>query len=593
MSITFIRLLFKFPVRLTSRQGLQQFILFSSSFGIGFYLNYLTLSPAIAQNRPNLPRFPSPRDNLPPTLPRPQLPPALPPNEELLPLPQPTPLEDPIPGSVPMQITVTRFDVVGSTVFSIQELAAITEPFTNRSLTISELYQVRTAINQLYQSQGYITSGAFIPPQELQAGVVKIQVIEGELEAINITGLRRLQPSYIRSRLALGSQKPLNVNKLLESLQLLQLNPLIKNIAADLSAGTRTGQNILEVKVQEADTFDVEISSDNGQVPSVGSVQLGAGFEQRNVTGFGDRLNFLYTNTQGSNRYNVSYSLPINPRNGTVSFTYETISSRIVESPFDELDIESEAGLYELSLRQPIMQTPSQEIALGFSFSYEESNTTVFNDPFPLSPVANENGETRISALRFFQEWFTRNEKEVLALRSQFSFGINALESTINEDFPDSNFFVWRGQGQYLRELAPDTLFLFRTDLQIAGRPLVPLEQFTLGGPESVRGYRQDLIVSDSGFFASGEIRIPIARIPQWQGLLQVTPFVDVGTSWNVSEKNFDPSTLVSTGLGLYWQQGKYFNLRFMWGIPLVPTDTQKTNWQENGLYFSVYWRPF
>ena len=158
---------------------------------------------------------------------------------------------------------------------------------------------------------------------------------------------------------------------------------------------------------------------------------------------------------------------------------------------------------------------------------------------------------------------------------------------------PDSNFFVWRGQGQYLRELAPDTLFLFRTDLQIAGRPLVPLEQFTLGGAESVRGYRQDLIVSDSGFFASGEIRIPIARIPQWQGLLQVTPFVDVGTTWNINGDNFDPSTLVSTGLGLYWQQGKYFNLRFMWGIPLVPTDTQKTNWQENGLYFSVYWRPF
>ena len=593
MGIAFKRLFFKFPVGLTSRQGLQQFILFLSSFGIGFYLNYLTLGSAIAQNRPNLPRFPSPRDNLPPTLPRPQLPPALPPNEELLPLPQPTPLEDPIPGSVPMQITVTRFEIVGSTVFSIQELAAITEPFTNRSLTISELYQVRTAINQLYQSQGYITSGAFIPPQELQAGVVKIQVIEGELEAINITGLRRLQPSYIRSRLALGSQKPLNVNKLLESLQLLQLNPLIKNIAADLSAGTRTGQNILEVKVQEADTFDVEISSDNGQVPSVGSVQLGAGFEQRNVTGFGDRLNFLYTNTQGSNRYNVSYSLPINPRNGTVSFTYETISSRIVESPFDQLDIESEAGLYELSLRQPIIQTPSQELALGFSFSYEESNTTVLNTPFPISPGANENGETRISALRFFQEWFTRNEKEVLALRSQFSFGINALESTINQDFPDSNFFVWRGQGQYLRELAPDTLFLFRTDLQIAGRPLVPLEQFTLGGIESVRGYRQDLIVSDSGFFASGEIRIPIARIPQWQGLLQVTPFVDVGTSWNINGENFDPSTLVSTGLGLYWQQGKYFNLRFMWGIPLVPTDTEKTNWQENGLYFSVYWRPF
>jgi hemolysin activation/secretion protein len=328
-------------------------------------------------------------------------------------------------------------------------------------------------------------------------------------------------------------------------------------------------------------------------VSSIGSVQLQAGFEEKNVTGFGDRFNFYYTNTLGSNRYNLSYTLPLNPRNGTVKFTYETIASTIVEEPFQSLDIESQAGLYEVSLRQPLLESPTQELAVGLNLTYEESNTSILDIPFPLSPGASEEGKTKVSAIRFFQEWFTRTEKEVLAFRSQFSFGVEALGSTINRTDPDSTFFSWRGQGQWVRQLAPDTLLLFRSDLQVSDRPLVPLEQFTLGGLNSVRGYPQDFLISDNGFLVSGEVRIPIWRVPQWQGLLQVTPFVDVGTAWNVNGGDFDPNTLAAVGLGLYWQQGQNFNFRFSWGIPLVPTDIQKTNWQDNGLYFSVYWSLF
>jgi hemolysin activation/secretion protein len=562
-----------------------------------FWFGVQNLSITKAAQAQNIPRFPRPQDNLPPLLPNPQIPPPTPERPELLPNLEPSPSPEPSPtspGSVPTTVVVKEFQVVGSTVFSSEELNQITEPFRNRPLTISELYQVRSAINQLYQEQGYITSGAFIPPQELEDGKVTIQVIEGELEEIRITGLRRLQPIYIRSRLALGTQKPLNIDKLLEALQLLQINPLIESISADLSAGSQTGRNILEVKVNEADSFDFYISSDNAQVPSVGSVQLETGFEARNVTGFGDRLAFAYTNTLGSNRYNINYTLPVNPRNGTISFTYDNLASRIVEEPFDALDIESKAGSYEVSLRQPIIQSPRQELALGLNLSYEESNTSILGIPFPLSPGASAEGKTKISAVRFFQEWFTRSERDVFALRSQFSFGVEALGATINDRSPDSNFFLWRGQGQWLKQLAPDTLIIVRSDLQLADRPLLPLEQFTLGGLESVRGYRQDLIISDNGFFASAEVRVPVLRVPEWEGLLQVAPFVDVGTAWDADGRDFDPSTLVSVGLGLYWQLGRYFNARLVWGIPLIDSEIEKkTNWQENGLYFSLYWKVF
>jgi hemolysin activation/secretion protein len=177
-------------------------------------------------------------------------------------------------------------------------------------------------------------------------------------------------------------------------------------------------------------------------------------------------------------------------------------------------------------------------------------------------------------------------------LRSQFSLGIDALGATINDKPPDSRFFAWRGQAQYLRLLAPDTLLLLRSDIQLANEALVPLEQFGLGGLGSVRGYRQDALLSDNGLFASAELRIPIIRIPKWNSILQVAPFVEVGTTWNSSGRaNPESNTLASTGLGLLWRTGDRFTARFDWGIPFVDLGFRKNTLQEKGLYFTVEYR--
>ena len=59
---------------------------------------------------------------------------------------------------------------------------------------------------------------------------------------------------------------------------------------------------------------------------------------------------------------------------------------------------------------------------------------------------------------------------------------MGVLGATINRDEPDSRFLLWRGQAQWLRQLAPDTLVLLQTDMQLADRKLLGLEQFGIGG---------------------------------------------------------------------------------------------------------------
>ncbi|MGL5880548.1 MAG: BamA/TamA family outer membrane protein, partial [Xenococcaceae cyanobacterium] len=133
------------------------------------------------------------------------------------------------------------------------------------------------------------------------------------------------------------------------------------------------------------------------------------------------------------------------------------------------------------------------------------------------------------------------------------------------------------------------------SDIQLSTTDLVPLEQFGLGGIESVRGYRQDALLSDNGIFASAEVRIPIYTWQEAQGTLAFIPFLDVGTVWdNSNNENLDTSTLVSLGVGLQLSLSDRFQARLDWGIPLVDLDdSSKNTWQENGVYFSVQYFPF
>lgn len=496
-------------------------------------------------------------------------------------------------NEIPAEIVVRDFDIVGSSVFSQQELDRAISTYRDRPLTLPELFQARSVITKLYTDKGYVSSGAYIPPQELNDGTVQIAVLEGKLEEINVSGTKHLSENYISSRIATAAGKPVNVERLLSALQLLRLDPLIDNVSAELSAGIRPGTSLLDITIQEADVFNLSTSFNNNRSPSVGSNQRAVGLNHGNLLGLGDRFTFEYANTDGSNAFDFAYALPVNAKNGTIEAAYSRNSNDIIEDAFTILDIESESRYYELSFRQPIILQPTQELAIGLSFSRTESELFLNNDGFQISRGADANGETKISAIRFFQEFVERSDKQVLAFRSQFNFGVDAFNPTINSDEPDSTFLSWRGQSQWVRRLDEDFLLLLRGDAQLATGSLVPLEQFRVGGANSARGYRQDLSLGDNGLFASAELRIPVLRFDRIDGLVQIAPFFDLGTVWNNDDLEIGNATLPSLGVGVSFSLGDRFNARLDWGIPLSEVEAESSSLQEDGIYFSLNSRFF
>jgi hemolysin activation/secretion protein len=533
------------------------------------------LTPVRPLEEPMIPPLPPPGDLIPSlTVPTEEIPEAIP--------------------AVPGMVVIERFEVVGSTVFDAADFEAVTAPYTNRPITFTELFAARSAVTELYREAGYATSGAYIPAgQVIDGGVVTIQVIEGTLEGITLNGLDRLNPNYVRSRVAIAAGPPLNLNELLAALQLLQQDPRIERLSAELAAGSAVAASVLNLTVEEADPFWAQVFADNGQSPSIGSFRRGVSLGHLNLTGQGDTLEVVYSNTDGSNTVDLGYRLPFNSRNGTLELFYSRGNSWVIDESFRILDIQTRSQEWSVGLRQPLWQTPTDEIALGLRVTHEVSDRT-FQPPgferigFPT--VGAQDGETRVSAIRFFQEWNQRGRNHAVGVRSQFNLGTDWFGATLNpEPIPDSLFFSWQGQAQWVQRLAPETLLTGRLAGQVADRPLLSLEQFRLGGLGSVRGYRQDQTLGDSGLFASVEARLPLFRIPEWQSTVQLTPFVDYGWAWNRGNRPIrEPDHLLSVGAGLLWQVSDRATLRVDWGIPLLEPIPSGDTWQESGILFSI-----
>ncbi|MBZ8181709.1 ShlB/FhaC/HecB family hemolysin secretion/activation protein [Oscillatoria salina] len=523
------------------------------------------------------------------------IPEPLPEEETETPEPTPTPTPETETPDV-TTIQVNQIEVVGSSIYTEEDLAEILSPLEGQSVTLDRLTEAVDEITQLYLDEGYITSRALLVKESLTTGNIVIRVIEGSIEEIQIDGAQQVNESYIRSRIERGAGTPLDTAKLQDQLRLLRADPLFDNVEASLRAGEEIGKSLLVVRVTEADFFVGSVGVDNYSPPSVGSERMQGTVAYNNVLGIGDRAAFTYTRTTagGSETYDLSYRVPVNSLDGTIQLRASFNNNEVIQEPFDVFDIQGQSDLYEISYRQPFIRTPRQELAMTFGFTFQDGQTFTFAGPTPFGFGPDEEGISRTSVFKFGQEYITRNVSGAWAFRSLFSFGTGLFDATDNEDpIPDGQFVSWLGQIQRVQVLGQNNFLIIQADVQIATDGLLPSQQFVIGGGQSIRGYRQNVRAADNGFRVSIEDRITLERNEAGEATFVLAPFFDAGYVWNVSD---NPNTLqdqqfiAGVGLGLLWEPLPNFNIRLDYGYPIIDLDDRGENAQDEGFYFSVYY---
>ena len=375
--------------------------------------------------------------------------------------------------------------------------------------------------------------------------------------------------------------------------QILLQDPLVRRLNIELLPGLVPGQAKLHADVLEASPFSVTAQIANNQSPSVGEIRGQVQGSVANILGVGDILAAQYGRSQGINDGAIAYSLPLFSDDIRLSLRYDINGTLVVTPALAPLQVTSRYDSISVGLSRPMYRTAEQTFTLGTNLERRKAQSFLLGEPFSFT-AGSDNGKTNVTALRLYQDWLDRDAEHAFAARSTLSFGLHALGATVTQVNPTGKFFSWLGQAQYVRRIYQNWEAVIRSNLQFANRPLFPIEQYALGGVDSVRGYRQYLTITDDAFFASGELRIPITNIrapyladSEDAGILQLVPFYDFGRGWNIGRPTPYPADISGAGLGLRWNAGSGLLAEVYYARPLRHVKVG-TALQDRGIYFRL-----
>ncbi|MEB3175680.1 MAG: ShlB/FhaC/HecB family hemolysin secretion/activation protein [Cyanobacteriota bacterium] len=498
--------------------------------------------------------------------------------------------------------------LTGNTAFATADLRSLWEPLLNQPVTETQLEGLAQGITQRYLEAGYLNSRARVDSFSPE-GVAILSVREGELGTVVIEGAPRLE-TYIRDRVALGAGRPLNIRNLETQLRLLKADPLFKSIDASLrppetpleegkdpETAPESNKTDLIVRVVEANPVFGQVGLDNYSPPSIGAVRLNLSAGYRNPTGLGDTVFVSYRPRLeaflDSYRLDTFYQVPLNPQDGTLAFSVFIDRNKILTDEFTPLNIRGNSDRYVVEYRQPLIRTPDEELALSFGVSYDSGQTFALDQGVPFGFGPNAEGYSESSPLLFTQDYTVRDSVGVWALRSQFKFGTGLFGATNNPaPIPDGYFFAWLGQVQRLRQFSENNFLIMQLDTQFSANPLLPMEQFVIGGAQSVRGYRQNVLAGDNGVRFSIEDRIALVKDGENRAVFTLAPFFDFGAVWNAAgnpnQLGANKNMLAALGLGLIYQPIAGLTLRVDYAPPLINLNIRGNNIQDDGLYLGL-----
>jgi len=270
----------------------------------------------------------------------------------------------------------------------------------------------------------------------------------------------------------------------------------------------------------------------------------------------------------------------------------------VIETVFEPLDIESDYFTVGLGLRRTLLRTLDDTLWMSLGFAHKNSNSRLLGEGFSFSPGVSD-GESRIAMVSFSQQWSHRSVRDrrvdaAWLLHSRFTLGIDALDATVHDGLPDGRFLTWQGHAQWRKRLDQNgrRQLAVRGRVQLADSPLLPLEKFTLGGVDTVRGYRENTLVRDNGWSLSLELYWTLSPPGSSWGEWQLVPFIDYGDGWNEGPLELNQE-LGSVGAGLIWNGPGGWYAELYGAARLVDVGNGGDDLQDQGIYFQVRYEAF
>jgi len=467
------------------------------------------------------------------------------------------------PGSEAIKIAVTQILIDKSALLDQADIDAIITPLEGRTVTLAELQQAVDAINALYAKAGQATARAILPPQTVKDGLVRIRLVEAHVGDVRINGTEALDPAFIAERVQLEAGELLSV-PVLEA-ALVRFNRLNDTkLRAGVVAGKAFGTTDVEITAAEPQRAKFSLFFDNAGRDTVGETRGGLNARFTNLAHRSDYMQFVATRTEGSENYALSYSVPITNNDLRLELSASNGNIKIVDGPFEPLDITGSSSDYTVGLSYPLIVTLEQMWSAYGRLSARESSSE-------FGGFTQESLNLRVLTLGLSGE--RQTDTMAWYLDNALAFGISGALGG------DQGFWYYRGSATRFDRLSERFQLLTRGGLQFSDTRFLPAsELFQIGGAYTVRGFSEGLLAGRNGYFMSAELRIG-RTLAEFQAAEPGSPnftgivFIDHGGALPyrpgiLKESTYD-DYLTSVGAGVLFDWGERITGRLVIAQPL------------------------
>ena len=353
------------------------------------------------------------------------------------------------PGAGPRFI-VKKIEVTGNTLIDDATLAPILEVGDGMEVTLGILHLIAQEITSLYGLQGYILTRTYVPEQEIENGVVTLQVVEGKLGNIEVTGNEKFKSEDIVARLQPLQNNPALKESTLEK-YLLGLNAIQGlKVKALLKPGEVFGTSDLTLEAEESRTYHIAFDADNFGSRFTGEQRYGLTADAGSLLVLGDRLSVRgVTSNEDQIYFSPSYSIPIGPHGTTATLSY-TFTDFNLGGNLVALNAGGKANIFTGELSHTVARTRSSEFHLSLGgeirdFENELAGATSSDDKLR---------DFYFEAGGFFKDSF--RAQSFYTLRLQQGFSESDVSDPLNSRFQGrgdalvSSFDVTRYQSAFI-----------------------------------------------------------------------------------------------------------------------------------------------
>lgn len=456
-----------------------------------------------------------------------------------------------------------------ATLITPDKQAKLVAPYINQCLSLERINQLVRVISEWYVQRGYITSRAFLTEQNLSHGILTITVLEGRLEEIRLQGARSRQ---LKMAFPTGAGRILNLRDIEQGME--QINRLRTTpVQIEIIPSAKPGYSIVNLTSPPEFPLTLGLNMDNSGQRTTGTGQLSASLVGNDLLGIADRWfvsggrSSAFSDWRDAQNFQAGVSVPYGYGLLDYSYSWSNYHSRFNANNFDWYsngdNISNRLSGSWVLFRNGQIKTGVQ-LGLSHYVSHNWLNQTLL-----------QSSSRKLTSLQIGFNHTQKVAGGVATLNPMLSRGMPWFDaesdSGKNDAIPKAQFRKWSISSSFQRPVTQKMWWLSSLYAQWSPDRLYGSERLTMGGENSVRGYKEQYLSGDVGGYLRNELNYTLFTLPAI-GEVSTTLALDGGWLQSDKQDRYAAGTLWGSSLGL-GTRNAHVSTQLSLGIPVSYPD--------------------